>query len=612
MRRLLYASVFAAVILASCENKPHSEAAQADKTFEKDLAAISDLSASNPDSAVALSSGLLASESDQGRLAKIYQTRGNAYHVKGDQEKAMADFKQAVDKAAAVRDSATLASALSDLGIVYRISGHSDSALACYQRGLAIFDKLDEPRDHSYLLTSVAVLFANKARMEDAIPYARQAYAMAKRSKDTEAIMYAGATLGAILHLHGNMEEGLDVEREMVRMAEAKGEARYILKTYAAIIDMFYKSGQRDSMNHYMQLGNECLTKLPEGSVEAMGFMEESFVVLTAQGRYRESLDIQHRMLKMKGAATFMPIQKLYQRMGRNYAGLGDAKAAEDAYETSIAMTDSVHALEVEKQLSEFDVKYEASQKEAAILKLEAEKARQRTVLIAGIAVAVFVISALIIFFVTRARKRQREEGIRRIKAELQGIEKERGRLARELHDGVCNDLLGIALLIQSPGSDKDDMLHSIETIRNEVRSISHDLMPPRFNNVSLTELLRHIADTSAGAISFIAKPTDGQEPALREEVEYELYRIVQELVSNIRKHSDATAISITYHADNGKATLCISDNATTAPLDNKDRNSCRPGIGLSTTSQRIKAIGATVENEHTDKGNSTVIVIRY
>ena len=83
--------------------------------------------------------------------------------------------------------------------------------------------------------------------------------------------------------------------------------------------------------------------------------------MLSAMGRYRESLDIQNKILSMRGAGTFMPFHKLYQRMARNYKGLGDIERMGEAYERSIAIADSLHGLEIDNQLSEFDVKYAAA-----------------------------------------------------------------------------------------------------------------------------------------------------------------------------------------------------------------------------------------------------------
>ena len=98
------------------------------------------------------------------------------------------------------------------------------------------------------------------------------------------------------------------------------------------------------------------------------------------------------------------------------------------------------------------------------------------------------IIASLLLIIYLRARRRKIE--VENIRAGLDGIEQERGRLAHELHDGVCNDLLGIELTLAAGRCDTGELSEMIRTTRNEVRSISHELLPPRFNGLSLTQFI--------------------------------------------------------------------------------------------------------------------------
>ncbi len=260
----------------------------------------------------------------------------------------------------------------------------------------------------------------------------------------------------------------------MVAISEKRGLPRYILKTYASIIDMHYKDGRRDSVDYYISRGQKLMSQVPEASVESMGFLEESYVVLSAMGRYRESLDIQNKILSMRGAGTFMPFHKLYQRMARNYKGLGDIERMGEAYERSIAIADSLHGLEIDNQLSEFDVKYDTAQRELQIARLETEKMRQRMWMAITCIGAFLIILGLIIYFRSRRSRLRRSLEMQSLRSQLEAVDNERARLAAELHDGVCSDLSGIALMMQSSRTDRDEIVGMIDNVRTEVRSISH------------------------------------------------------------------------------------------------------------------------------------------
>lgn len=73
----------------------------------------------------------------------------------------------------------------------------------------------------------------------------------------------------------------------------------------------------------------------------------------------------------------------------------------------------------------------------------------------------------------------------------IDGLERERTRLAKDLHDGVCNDLLGIGMnmqYMQPTDESKREILALLEQVRSDVRCISHELMPPKFQVTTLAE----------------------------------------------------------------------------------------------------------------------------
>lgn len=551
-----------------------------------------------PDSAIAICDSLY----NGGRLSErqkalTLHTLGNACFAKGDMPRAIDLFSNATDKARECGDSLILAAALSDLGVSFRVSGNTDSALVMYNQALTVLEQLDAPAEEASLLTSIAVLYANQGRFDESIRFGRRAFDMAKQSNDIETIMYAGQTLGIVLYLKGDKEEGLTIEREMVTIAENRRLPRYILKTYASIIDMHYKDGNSDSVDIYIARGQQILPQVAESSVEALGFLEESYVVLTAYGRYRESLELQQRILSMHDAGTFMPMDKLHYRMARNYRGLGDIERMADSYERSIAISDSLHGLEINRQLSEFDVKYQTAQKELHIMQLEAANARQQLSFIIIGGIILIAAAATGIYMRMRRLRTRREAEIAGIRAQLDAVDRERARIAAELHDGVCSDLTGVQLLMQSRQTDQTEIIGIIQDLRDEVRSISHNLMPPRFDGMSLSQLFQYMALRSDGFISFTCEDDVETDST----VSFQLYRIAQEWIQNIRKHSGATHVAINL----SPKCLTVTDNGGETPA--VDSN----GIGRSTISRRIRAIGALMNVTRSGGTNTLTIEIK-
>ena len=163
---------------------------------------------------------------------------------------------------------------------------------------------------------------------------------------------------------------------------------------------------------------------------------------------------------------------------------------------------DSLAKQEVTSQMAEVKVKYETQEKELEItrlrekvLKQEADSLKIALALIAGLACLV------IILLQQRHKRRNAERELLRMRQEkelesarsyIEGLEEECRHFAKELHDGTANDLL--ALEMKARTEKQASMAEAIKQVRENVRTISHELMPPEFESLSLNEILSQYA----------------------------------------------------------------------------------------------------------------------
>lgn len=573
-------SVITYIIIALCTS-PYALAID-----ENEITRIDSYVNSNPDSAIILCNDALAKLPDRTteEMVALLSIRGNASFTLGDYPTAIADFSHAVKAAEEIADTMGCVNALSDLGVAYRVSQQPDSALIYYKKALAMLDGAEAPDMEANILTSIAILFANQGRLEESLPFAEKGLEKARQTDDIETQIYAASTLGSALFLSGEHERGLDSQRAIISVAEKKGIPRYILKTYASIIAMHNRLGHPDSVSYYINRGRALLDKVPAASIESIGFLEQSFVVLTSLGRYRESLDIQKKILAMQDSRPFMPLDRLWEQIALNYKGLGDIEHMDEAYRTAIAIADSIHQSDINQQISDLNVRYHTAEKELAIANLQSEKSRRDTII--AIIIATVIIGSLLLVIYMRGRRRRIE--IENIRARLDGIEQERGRLAHELHDGVCNDLLGIELMLGSSHCDTGELTEMIRTTRNEVRSISHELLPPRFNGLSLPQLINAYAQKSDGFVSYT--PSDFSFD-LDPEKSINLYRIIQEWIANLRHHNTATGATVVLTQTDNETTLEITDDGTPFNPSAVTSN----GLGLENLNRRVIALRGTI-----------------
>lgn len=178
--------------------------------------------------------------------------------------------------------------------------------------------------------------------------------------------------------------------------------------------------------------------------------------------------------------------------------------------------------------------------------------------------------------------------------------EEERGRVARELHDGISQILVGVRYALDTALRRLDKGLdtarapldHGIDTLGDaisEVRRISRDLRPGVLDDLGLGPALRTLVDDFSKRTGI---QTDFQTVVFRNRLDQDakiaLYRIAQEALTNIERHAKATRVSVELRGHKRGATLRISDNGT--GLD-PARSGGSTGIGLRNMQERVEQL---------------------
>ena len=233
-------------------------------------------------------------------------------------------------------------------------------------------------------------------------------------------------------------------------------------------------------------------------------------------------------------------------------------------------------------------------------------------------AVTIAAITALVMrrhLVQLKRRQAEREAFARQL---IESQEGERKRLARELHDGLAQSLLIVknwALIgLNSLAQDHPAREHLTEISEttslalSEVREIAHNLRPAQLERLGLTstikEMVQHVSNSSD--IEFIAE-IDNIDGLLSKESEINLYRVVQECVNNVIKHSAATKswVSIKRTA-NGARVICKDNGKGFDPETKLPRS----GMGLSSVAERVRMIGGQYTVESALKKGATIKIV--
>ena len=175
----------------------------------------------------------------------------------------------------------------------------------------------------------------------------------------------------------------------------------------------------------------------------------------------------------------------------------------------------------------------------------------------------------------------------RRVQSYLEGLEVERNRLARELHDNVSNELVAIRMEIEGGKSTPQEIMNTLKTLHTEVRAISHDLMPPVFKYATLPEILEDYVSQrdkpGKTEITLSIQPEEGWEN-IPQNTGLEIYRIIQEVTGNALKHAEASRIDISLLWNENRIEIMVADNGKGFDKERKGT-----GIGMNIIRERVR-----------------------
>ncbi len=261
-----------------------------------------------------------------------------------------------------------------------------------------------------------------------------------------------------------------------------------------------------------------------------------------------------------------------------------------------IKLSDSI---ENQKQLAQnknaflkYNVKKEQKNTLAAQLLREKEKSQKILYMTLGI-----FISILAVFIIWLLRIRHKKE-------KIQQVYNTETRISKKVHDEVANDVYQLMAKIQGKNADNEKLLDDLENIYNKTRDISkensaieigsnfsellQDLLL-NYQNEKVSIVTRNIAKIEWDGISEIKRTA--------------IYRVLQELMTNMKKYSEASVVVLTFQQNGKKLTIEYSDNGVGCTLKNKN--------GLQNAENRIHTINGTITfDSEPGKGFKSKIIV--
>jgi signal transduction histidine kinase len=214
--------------------------------------------------------------------------------------------------------------------------------------------------------------------------------------------------------------------------------------------------------------------------------------------------------------------------------------------------------------------------------------------------------------------RRNAEEALRKLSGRLLGIQdQERRRIARELHDSLGQYLAGLKITLEmlgkSPLERRDGLLQECAGILDkaiaETRTLSHLLHPPLLDEAGFASAARWFVSGFAQRSGIpVALDLPPDLPRLPEAIEIALFRVLQESLTNVHRHSHAASAEIDVQADAERITIEIRDHGEGIPEDvlrRIDSDGTGMGVGLAGMRERIHELRGDFEITSSKKGTT-------
>ena len=552
----------------------------------------------------------------------------DSLHGVGKTDSAVIVGERAIRLAEKSGDKVQMVGTFAGQGVYLRSLGRIDEALKSYEKGLEIVTSGEFRRDPSgeaieevsTLYINLAVLNLDMQHKEEAAKNALLSAEWCEKSTDKEFKSTVFGVVGSVLTGCGDLENALKFQTLAYKNALESGDEEAAFRAAAYNMLVADRLGNKSEATRWREKCEILLPSIDSMMAKLVYYQAECSICLK-ENDSKGSLLWFNKILELDGI-DHLPFVKfdVYNNMHIAYAGIDDYERAYSTLLKSNELRDSLWEQEKAESLRELTVKYETKETQLALAQSEAKRAGVLMWLFAVIGL-LLTVAVIFIIYIGRQRRRRmqkeiefarlREETSRQLTVQyIKGLEGERARIAKELHDGVCNDLLAVQMNMQN-GRSTEETAALIDYCRDSVRRISHELMPPEFAYATIDEVVRYLvfkqSEANKEKISFrySSNSLNREWADIPDATSLEIYRIAQEAIGNAVKHSCATEITVELYLKEDAITLIVSDNG-------KFKRPGDKGIGMESIRKRANAINGFIEiNTTSDGGTQLILVVK-
>ncbi|WP_207224197.1 tetratricopeptide repeat-containing sensor histidine kinase [Aquimarina brevivitae] len=589
------------------------------------------------------------------KKTEVYNIIANAYGDKSLLEKSKKWHLRGIELSKKYHDKAEYYRKLNNLASVYMRQQDFNFALQLLEECLA-YDKDPEFIFSCYI--NLASIYSYKNDYEKSLIYLKKTLSFFRNAKELRKKVIILQNIGVQYHL---LKQPDSAKQYYIRAYKLGKEKQYHRPTLDAINNLALLN--KDNKNYaeataayekallmceelgyldkqitiYQELKN--IAEIQANYKASLAYFEKEIAIKDSIQKLQRDKEIQELEVKFKTAQKekeieFLQIENKNKQLtvANQTEAIKNLKLQQELEKKNneIAQKENQNKILAFQRVSEQResqinlLKKDQQLKQASIIR---EKGIKNTILYSFLIIMIPIIGLLVMYYqklqtqhklnaqqeeinTQRIKSIIKDQELEIIKASVEGQDMERKRIAQELHDSIGGNLAAIKLQLSHFVKEEQslqDINLQIDDTYQQVRNISHTLIPKKFRNNDFCDIIEEylikIGNASNLETNFQAYPRKAINQ-LTEQIQIEVFKIVQELLTNTIKHAQAKTVDVQLNYRDEQLNLIFEDDGI-----GFDPETINQGLGLLSIKNRLSSIHGTLQMD-SSKGRGSLINI--
>lgn len=525
------------------------------------------------------------------------------------------DFKTAIDFALkttsiTARDYNTVnekANAFSDLSYCYHCIGNQNLAIKYSHEALIYFSKIKHIGGIGRVYGSLGGIYSSLNEFPSAVKYYNYAIKYHKKAKDLKNVFIALNNKIIVYENSKNDKLNALVDSTFNYFNKSGLQSKDIkILIYSCYLNNLLQQNKLIEAKKIIEEIEPLVKKLKSQIVNV------EFDLVLSEYKIRNNENIDSETI-LKDLIPYLIKNENYADLKVYYFILKENAIKKSDYQSALLYEEKRNQASEDfstntnsNKVIELDKKYQNQKKERQIAMQEKTIAKKNAT-IAWLALLLLVVFISVVIYQNHQKQKKLKQD--KLNAQLytkqllEKTEEERKRIASDLHDSVSHELLGLKNVVD--GKQAETNL-KIDAIINDIRSISRNLHPVMFDKIGLKVSIEQLTERTQTVNDFMVTSEIDYDGLLSNSDELQVYRIIQEALSNVIKYADAMAAKITIVDKYNTVYIEIKDNGKGFNF-NEIINSSK-SFGLHNIIERSRAIGG--EAKFTTNNNGTTVTV--